>query len=128
MEYRDVGDDRLDMIDALPADVERILMTAAAPALTTPFAPLEEHVIELARGDGLGSLEEPGRLARLATWLFGVRARRGPLADPRLEALRRAVVVACHRHHLPDAQAADLKNHGFSSDQIRAVEVRAIPA
>jgi hypothetical protein len=92
------------------------------------FSPLEDQVIELARADRLGSLETPGRIERLFAFLFGLTPGGRPLADPRLEALRRAVVVAHHRHHLPDAQAVELKEQGFSLAQVRMIELRAIAA
>jgi alkylhydroperoxidase family enzyme len=90
------------------------------------FTPLEEQVIELALRDGLGSIEEPGTIERLFAVLFGLRAGRRTLADPRLEALRRAVVVTRHRHHLPDAQALSLREAGFAPTQIRMIEARAV--
>lgn len=90
------------------------------------FTPLEDQVIALARSDSLASLEAPGRIERLFSLVFGLEPGSRPLADPRLEALRRAVVVAHHRHHLPDAQAAELREMGFTLPQIRMIEVRAI--
>jgi len=90
------------------------------------FTALEEQVIGLALADGLGSIEEPGLIERLFAVLFGLRARRRTLADPQLEALRRAVVVARHRHHLPDAQAVSLREAGYTPTQIRMIEARAV--
>jgi hypothetical protein len=92
------------------------------------FTPLEDQVIALARMDSLASLEAPGRIERLFSVVFGLEPGSRPLADPRLEALRRAVVVAHHRHHLPDAQAAELREMGFTLPQIRMIELRAIAA
>ncbi len=89
------------------------------------FTPLEEQVIALALTDRLGSIEAPGRIERLFATLFGLRAPSRALADPRLETLRQAVVVARHRHHLPDAQAAALRQAGFALAQIRMIEARA---
>ena len=90
------------------------------------FTPLEEQVIMLALADGLGSIEEPGRIERLFATLFGMRAPSRTLADPRLETLRRAVVVARHRHHLPDPQAVALRLAGYALAQIRMIEARAV--
>ena len=90
------------------------------------FTPLEEQVIELAQADGPGSLEAPGPVERLIKTLFGLRSAKRALADPRLEALRRAVVVTRHRHHLPDAQAAALREVGYAPTQIRMIEARAV--
>lgn len=92
------------------------------------FSALEEQVIALARTDGLGSIEVAGRLERFIKRLFGLNPERKALADPRLETLRRAVVTAHHRHHLPDAQAAELRQAGFTLAQIRAIELKAIVA
>jgi hypothetical protein len=92
------------------------------------FAPIEEQVMALARTDGLGSIEPPGRIERVFRKVFGLDPEQKALADPRLEALRRAFVVAHHRHHLPDVQAAELREKGFSVTQIRTIEQRAITA
>jgi alkylhydroperoxidase family enzyme len=97
-----------------------------APMEAATFSPLEEQVIALACSDGLGSIEAPGWIERLVTRLFGLSSERRALADPRLEALRRAVVVARHRHHLPDMQAAELREAGFNVAQIRAIETKAL--
>ena len=90
------------------------------------FTALEEQVIALALTDGLGSIEAPGLVERLVAKLFGLRALSRTLADPKLEALRHAVVVAHHRHHLPDAQAAALRQAGYALTQIRMIEARAV--
>jgi hypothetical protein len=107
----------------LSPEVEPFRLSPMEPA---SFSALEEQVIALARGDRLGSIEKPGRIERLVTKMFGLNPERRALADPRLEALRRAVVVAHHRHHLPDMQAAELREAGFTVAQIRAIETKAI--
>lgn len=98
------------------------------PMEPATFTDLEEQVIALARTDRLGSIEKPGRLERMVTKLFGLNSERRALADPRLETLRRAIVVAHHRHHLPDMQAAELREAGFTVAQIRAIEMKALNA
>jgi hypothetical protein len=90
------------------------------------FSALEEQVIALACMDRMGSLEPPGPIDRLMKLLFGIEPKSRALADPRLELLRRAVVVGRHRHHLPDMQAAELRQNGFSIAQVREIERRAI--
>lgn len=90
------------------------------------FTALEEQVIALALTDRLGSIEAPGRIERLIGTLFGLRTTSRTLADPRLETLRQAVVVAHHRHHLPDTQAAALRQAGYALTQIRMIEARAV--
>ena len=89
------------------------------------FTPLEEQVIALAVRDTLASLEAPGRIERLVALVFGLKAQAHALADKRLEALRRAVVVTRHRHHMPDAVAVELRGSGFGARQLRAIEARA---
>lgn len=90
------------------------------------FSPLEEQVIALARTDGIGSLEPPSIVERMVKLLFGIEPRSRALADPRLEHLRRAIVVGRRRHHLPDMQADELRKIGFSVEQVREIERRAI--
>ncbi|WBO21167.1 hypothetical protein [Sphingomonas abietis] len=110
--------------DALSAvEIEPFRLKSVEPA---EFSALEEQVMALARTDSLGSIEAPGRVERLFTRLFGLNKEQRALADPRLEALRRAFVVARHRHHLPDVQTGELREAGFSIGQIRVIELRAI--
>lgn len=109
----------------LSPEVEPYRLPPMEPA---SFSALEEQVIVLARTDRLGSIEAPGLVERMVTKLFGLNLERRALADPRLETLRRAVVVTCHRHHLPDMQAAELREAGFTVAQIRAIEIKAITA
>jgi hypothetical protein len=92
------------------------------------FSHVEEQVMTLARRDTLASLEAPGAVERAARLLFGLGTRSRALADVRLEALRRAVVVTRHRRHLPDRVARDLREHGFADTQVRAIEARALAA
>jgi alkylhydroperoxidase family enzyme len=125
MEFRDTVHDVAETADMLGVEDEPFLLRGVEPA---EFSPLEEQVIALARTDGLATLETPGRIEKLFSFLFGLNLGRRALADPRLEALRRAVVVARHRHHLPDAQAAELREEGFSLPQVRMVELLAIGA
>ncbi|USI72951.1 hypothetical protein [Sphingomonas morindae] len=91
------------------------------------FSTLERQVIALAQEDTLASLEAPGLIERCLAFLFGLEPGRKPLADTRLETLRRAVVVSCHRHHLPDAHAAELRRQGFDEAQISAIERLGAP-
>jgi hypothetical protein len=107
----------------LSPEIEPFRLQPMEPA---SFSALEEQVIALARADRLGSIETPGPIERLVTKLFGLNSDRRALADPRLETLRRAVVVGRHRHHLPDMQAAELREAGFSVAQIRVIETKAI--
>jgi hypothetical protein len=101
-----------------PVDVRR------EPALSA----VERNVILLARHDTLGSLEAPGAIERAVAWLFGARGAARRLADPQLEALRRAVVVTRHRRHLPDPVAAELRTLGYGEQRIRTLETLALGA
>jgi hypothetical protein len=86
------------------------------------FTPLEEQVIELALRDGMGSIEEPGAIERLFAFLFGLRAGRRTLADPRLEALRRFAIHAWRQGYaLPLSELDRFKTAGFSADQAELV-------
>lgn len=101
----------------------------AAPVLVAPlsqaeetleatgFSPLEWKVIALARRDSLGSLAEPGPVARALGSLFGLGTA-SRLADPRLEALRRLAVHAWHRgYKLPMSEVEAFREAGFTVSQ-----------
>lgn len=122
MTLRDIVEDRIEGRQ-MPAGGE-----AGGKPTLLGFTALEDRVIALARGDGLGTIEEPGLFERIAGIVFGLRLNRRALADPRLEALRQAVVVARHRHHMPDAWVVRLQGRGFTLRQIRVIETRAISA
>jgi len=98
--------------------------TSTDDAATTPqegFSALEWSVIALAQRDTLASLTEPGRMSRALGSLFG----RGPssrLADPKLEALRRAAVLARHRGFaLPMSEIHHFHSVGFSEAQMETL-------
>ena len=74
------------------AEPPRIAAINAAPEAPL-FTPAERAVIAVARIDGASSVRPRTLLTRLAAALFGV-APPNPLADPRLEALRRFAVLA----------------------------------
>lgn len=89
-----------------------------SPAEPVGFSHPEWDIIRLARADGLGSLSEPTRLSRLASWLFGGGVSL-QLADPRLEALRRLAVLAWHHGYaVPVSAMKAFKAAGFSLDQL----------
>lgn len=82
------------------------------------FAPLEWIVVALAQRDPLTSLKTPGRMAIALRVLFGGRSN-SQLADPRLEALRRFVIVARHLgDRLPPAEVTRFLEAGFSRAQM----------
>lgn len=64
----------------------------------------------------------PGALRRAVRFIFGSR-RPTPLADPRLEAIRRFVCASSRRRDPVDGLAAPLAEHGFSTAQIDAIHL-----
>jgi hypothetical protein len=102
---------------------------AAAPVVpqadpvpaTTGLSALEWSVVAIARGERLSSLKRPGRIALAMGTLFGARPRM-PLADPRLEALRRLSVLAWHRgDNLPRSEITRFLAAGFSTHQFETL-------
>ena len=79
----------------------------------------EWSVVEFAKNDGLWSLNPDGFPQRLARLLFGV-APPQPLANERLEALRRLAVAAWHRRVDP-ALVAAVRAAGFTCAEVGAV-------
>lgn len=109
-------------IDGAPA------MTALrAPALPVEeFTQLEWTVIELARQDKLASLRPPSRFAESLARLLG-RAIPRPLADTRLESLRRFAVHAWHHGYvLPAPELTKFLTAGFSPEQAETLIGHAI--
>jgi hypothetical protein len=79
---------------AVAVEPPPVAAPASASASPDPvFTPAERHVIAVARIDGPGSVRPRTVLTRLAGALFGMNPP-NPLADPRLEALRRFAVLA----------------------------------
>jgi hypothetical protein len=98
----------------------------AVIATAVNFSPLEWLVIALAKRDPLSSINKPGRIATALGALFGVHPNPG-LADPRLEALRRFVVLARNlRHRLPDREVAQFLSAGFSHAQGKLIRSTAL--
>lgn len=89
---------------------------------------LEWQVIALARNDSLASILPVSRIARLSHWLFGGH-REASLANPRLEALRCAAVIAWRNGvDLPRSVEATLSGAGFSPDQCKLLLARVTEA
>lgn len=92
------------------------------------FTDLEWSVVRIARQDSLSSIEEPGRFARMMSAILGSPPRQ-PLANARLEALRRFVVLDNHLgDRLPDREAADFVGAGFSWAHVRLLRTRSFPS
>lgn len=101
----------------------------ARPAITAPvgFSGIEWTVIALAAKDSIASLSEPGRLSRALGSLFGLGGA-SRLADPRLEALRRAAVHAWHHGYLlPTSEIGTFLAAGFSLDQFETMLASIAP-
>lgn len=84
------------------------------------LAPLDFAVIALALRDSVSSLSHQGRLARL---IFGPRQGELPLANPKLEALRRYVVL---RRRLGDRRASEergpLRSAGYDLPDLSEID------
>jgi len=81
------------------------------------FSALEWRVIALARNDSVRSLRVRGRFCRAMARLFGSRLT-SPLADQRLETLRRLAVFAWRdSFNVPPSELAAFHDAGFSTDQ-----------
>ncbi|MET0376485.1 MAG: hypothetical protein ABW128_19810 [Rhizorhabdus sp.] len=82
------------------------------------FSSTELRVIDFAeRVDASREIDHRGRLGRFVEWALGIRLAR-PLADPRLESLRRFASRA--RHHPDEMGAEDIRRFvdaGFSQGQ-----------
>ncbi len=92
---------------------------AASPAT---LSPLEWSVVAMAEKDGISSLREPSRLLSALGSLFGVR-RPNPLANERLEALRRLAVHAwLYRWNVPESELSHFLAAGYTLDQYQLVQ------
>ncbi len=108
------------------SDTEVLNTSETVVSSTASFSPLEWLVIALAKRDPLSSIGKPGRIASALGTLFGARPNPG-LADPKLEALRRFVVLARNlRHRLPDREVAQFLTAGFSHAQGRFLRNTAL--
>lgn len=91
------------------------------------FTDLEWSVVEIARHDPLSSIDPPGRFASRIARLLGSQ-RVLPLADPKLEALRRFVVAQRHLgDRLPDRELAHFVTAGFSLQHVRLLRSGPAP-
>jgi hypothetical protein len=98
---------------------------SCGPAESASFGPLEQTVIALAEADPVASLGAPRRFARFFERWFGF-ARHNPLADERLEALRRfALLARVAAGRLPAEEVRRFLAAGFSLSQARALQCRA---
>lgn len=93
--------------------------TGTAPTLDA----LEWQAVSVALKDaatcGCGDVARPGAITRALRSVLGVRPPQ-PLADPRLEAVRRFVCVT-RRRGGAERDAAALASHGYNRRQIAAL-------
>lgn len=98
-----------------PLDGESRVATASDAGL---FSPTELRVIGFAeRVDATREIAHQSRLGRFVEWALGMRLPR-PLADPRLESLRRFASLA--RHHQTEIGQEDVEKFveaGYSRNQ-----------
>lgn len=89
------------------------------------FDPIELQVINLAEADPIASIGSPTRFARWFERWFGI-PRPNPLADARLEALRRfAVLARVTEGQLPIEETRRFLAAGFTRLQARTLQKRA---
>jgi len=101
---------------------------AGEPAITARFTPLEARVIALSTRDRIDTVRERSRGRRLLDALFGIR-RSAPLADPKLETLRRFTILArLADGRLPEREIEQFLAAGYSPLQARALQLRAAAA
>ena len=97
----------------------------ATQASEAGFSPLEWSVVALAKRDTVRSLTTPSPLSRAMGSLFGLGTA-SPLADSRLEALRRIAVYAWRRGFaLPLEEIRRFRSAGFSDAQLETL-VRSV--
>lgn len=100
-----------------PAAASSLQNSRFIPALTK----LERLAIHIAQSDGIDSLAQPERGNRFTRWLFR-SDRPNPLADPRLEALRRyAVLLRLRGDAMPSDETRSLLDAGFARETLNEV-------
>jgi hypothetical protein len=120
MAYRSFGVEPFSLPYAAAARV-----AAEAGPQAAGFTPLEQQVIRLAEADPVASIGAPTRFARFFERWFGFK-RPNPLADERLEALRRfAVLARVTDGQLPAEEVKRFLAADFSLPQARALQGRA---
>jgi hypothetical protein len=120
MAYRSFGAPTL----AHGGESESVESAADQPA-EVRFDPLELKVIALAEADPVASIGSPTRFRRFFERWFGFKLPR-PLANERLEALRRfAVLARVTGGRLPAEEVSNFLTAGFSLLHARALQRRA---
>ncbi len=109
---------RIEPHTARPLVFQPKVVPASTPVAPEPaFSARAWSVIRRARGAGLSTLREPGRIGRFINWLMG-RGGSPELANPQLESLRRMAVLSWHfGFTVPSDDVADFLAAGFTPDQ-----------
>ena len=105
--------------DPLAADLGEPCAQVGADAA---LSPIEARVVELALADGPATLAT-ARWQRMLAAMLGQRPAK-PLASPRLEALRRFVVLIRHAPAAAAGEMAKLLGLGFTPEKLCAVRRR----
>jgi hypothetical protein len=114
MAYRDFADPHRII------DQQRITSDSTESAVESVRLGRDEwSVVEFARNDSLWSIRPDGLLQRLVRLAFGLAPAR-PLANERLEALRR-FAVAAWRRRVDSPRVAALRSAGFTKADVAAV-------
>ena len=99
--------------DFASTDASRVIPVAGGGALGS----LEWEVVEIARWDGPSSLNPDGLLARMARIFLGFEIAR-PLANRRLESLRRFSATAWFRKSIREKDLRAFIDAGFSWNDV----------
>lgn len=92
-----------------------------ASGIDRGFTAREWQVIAIARADGLSSLREETPLKSFLRHVFGFE-RQHPLANPRLEALRRIAVLSWHHGYtIAGSELNAFVEAGYAIDQYDAL-------
>ncbi|USI72424.1 hypothetical protein [Sphingomonas morindae] len=95
------------------------------PSQQPQLSPIEWQAVTVALRDAercgcAGPARASGRIARVWRWLTGLEAPR-PLADPRLDTIRRFVCAARRRGERAREMVPELLGFGFTADQVEAL-------
>lgn len=96
------------------------MMIASIPSNAGSLSYLHWKVVEMAREDGRWSLDPDGFLTRIVGGLFPIKLAR-PLANDRLEALRRFAVRAWYWDLIRTKDLCALIDAGFSNEHARQI-------
>jgi hypothetical protein len=106
-------------------DAKAVQPSHSGDSTAARFAPLEMQVIRIAEADPVASIGAPSRFAAFFERWLGIE-RPKPLADSRLEALRRfAELARVTGGQLPIDEVRSFLAAGFTQLQARALQRRS---